>query len=109
MNISAANTEKLNKFKQTFTKDKIEDFFGGYKQAIQFFELQLSLLKIDQKDVIKAINKSSMITFGINKLIQSNQGIKQAYKKFEVEIQAELNSQIEFMQSQIDFLKNQSK
>lgn len=100
------NAEEMAKFKSIFTKERIQEYFGGTPQAIAFFEIQLLQRKNDIKEITKRFAKQSFFDKFAYNLMQQNQPVSELLTKVEASLIAELNKQIELLQSKIAFLKS---
>lgn len=109
MSTPTTTSDKLAKFKQTFTKDKVEEFFGSYPQAIQFHQLQLNNLASDKKKFAKAIDKNMLLDSKLSGVIVLNQPLATVAKSIGKLMLAEFDDQIKILELKIEHLKKEAK
>lgn len=106
---SGTNADKLKAFKDAFTKDAVKQFYGGYAQAIAFHEIQLNQIRAMKKDFEKRFEKRTFYDKSVSSAVTGNDGIVDALRKTEINLQHEFSNQIELLESKISFLKTVNK
>ncbi len=105
MNTANTNADKLKEFKAKFTKELIVSVFTTTSKAIGFYEYELSLAKIRQKETDKAFLKENVFVRNTDAMFKNYPRIHDLKTLFEISVREVVKNETELLQLQIDHLK----